>query len=329
MSETTTEKAVRAHTALGVPPNTMSLIQVNTLDIRRISASTSSFFSVLSDGSTSGLTPDDRAGSSTSNNEEVDKTLNDMLKQISIMDKAEEKQKNISRDVKDGLKTLRSLLAVLQSARGEERSRFVQSDTPNGGGTRGIVQNRRQRPKKQRRKRLPKTPNFLRSRYSMTMGTPYNQYLKIAEISPKKTGKPWKAEKRKRKRKSAVPDRHRTQTARPLNNGVAWCLSCPKTARHSRTAVTSDNDLDYRGVTKTKDGAVLVRTRGDTGIQVHLSGRLREVLEDQGKVKDMIRKVTLEILDLDCLTETEEVQDPLNKVLPKQPKAETGYLRDR
>ena len=34
----------------------------------------------------------------------------------------------------------------------------------------------------------------------------------------------------------------------------------------------------------------------------------------------MIRKVTLAILDLDCLTETEEVQDALNKVL--QPSAD-------
>ena len=82
-----------------------------------------------------------------------------------------------------------------------------------------------------------------------------------------------------------------------------------------RTAHTSDKYFDIRAVTKIKDGAVLVRTRGDRRSHGGLSGRLREVLGDQGTVKDMTRKVTLDILDQDVLIETEEVQDALNKIL--------------
>ena len=117
----------------------------------------------------------------------------------------------------------------------KQRSRSVQRGTPNGGRTPGIVQNRRPRPKTQR-KRLPRTPNFLRFRYWMTMGTLYNPYLTTAENSPKDDGKRWIAKKRKRsKRKSADAGRHRTQIGRPLNNWAKWCWLCSKAARRSRT----------------------------------------------------------------------------------------------
>ena len=121
MNETNAEQAVRTHTALGVPPNNVFLIQGNTQDIRSRSASAFSFFSVLSNGSTLGLTPDGEEGSYTPNYEEVDKNLNDILTHITIMETVTKRQNNISKYVMDGRQTVRSLVAILQNARGEER----------------------------------------------------------------------------------------------------------------------------------------------------------------------------------------------------------------
>ena len=114
--------------------------------------------------------PDDGTVSSTPNIE-VNKTFNTMLTEISIMEKATEKQKKISRDVKERLKTLRSLLAVFQSAR-EEAKRMTRTT---------------RHPK--RRRNAEDTPNSLRSRYSTTKGILYNSNLTTAGISLKKARK--------------------------------------------------------------------------------------------------------------------------------------------
>lgn len=84
--------------------------------------------------------------------------------------------------------------------------------------------------------------------------------------------------------------------------------------RTLRTVDTSGSNLAVRSVTQTRNGAVLIRTTGD-GRTEEFSGRLRDALGDQGAIRNMTPKVTLEILDLDCLTQTEEVKDALDGLL--------------
>ena len=127
--------------------------------------------------------------------------------------------------------------------------------------------------------------------------------------------------KKKKKRKDSPRSSVRpTRKAAKQRGGVV--LVVPKDGKTYtdvvqtlRTADTPDHDLQIREVTRTKDGAALVRTKGDADAQGNLIGRLREILRDQGSVKDMTQKVILEILDLDCLTKKEEVQKALNGML--------------
>ena len=81
MEESNTQNAVGAQAASGVPPNNGFLTPGNTLEIRNRTASTLSYFSIASDASSSGPTPENATGSPISDNE-LDKTLTDMLEEI-------------------------------------------------------------------------------------------------------------------------------------------------------------------------------------------------------------------------------------------------------
>ena len=74
--------------------------------------------------------------------------------------------------------------------------------------------------------------------------------------------------------------------------------------RTLRTADNTGDSLTVKSVSKTKDGAVLVRTRENERPEKELSGLIRDALRDQGVIKNMTPRVTVDILDMDCLTET-------------------------
>ena len=320
--ETNEQNAVRAQTAPDVPPNTEYLTPGNTHEARSRAASTSSFYSIVSDASTSGPTPDNAAVFPTSDNE-VDKTISSMLAEISVMQKATEKQKNISKDVKEGLKTLRVLLAVLQAARDEAKKSVRTTRHPKRRRNVGDSPESPTDTQKIKKKKAAKNAQLPEIQILDDNGD-------TAQPVPTNNGDQsqgsWqtvenrKKKKKKKEKRGPRPPPYSNRKAPKQRGGVVLIVpndgkTYMDVVQTLRTVDTSDNDIDIRGVTKTKAGAVLIRTRGDRGTQGDVSGRLREVLVDQGTVKDMTRKVTLEILDLDCLTEKEEVQDALNKVI--------------
>ena len=81
--------------------------------------------------------------------------------------------------------------------------------------------------------------------------------------------------------------------------------------RDLRQVDTQSQGIDIRGVTKTKDGAVLLRT-GRSGQIKNLSEVLRTALGTGEVIRDMTPLVTVEILDLDCLTVEADVRAALD-----------------
>lgn len=82
-----------------------------------------------------------------------------------------------------------------------------------------------------------------------------------------------------------------------------------------RTIRSADRpDLDVRGISKTKDGSVLLQTRRNAR-STDLTRVLVDALGAQGTVKNMTPLVALEILDLDCLTDSDDVAKALQRDL--------------
>lgn len=338
MKSTTQEEAVGAQTATGVPPTIESLSQIRE-EGRSRRGSTSSFFSVFSDASSIGEASAVTRPATPVN--KIDKILADMLAQVSVMEKATEKQKNISRDVKDGLKNLRALLNELQSSRDEaKRTGSTVRTLKRGrspGGSPDTLEAARNK-KSARGSGGPPTIQVTDERGSVQPAEPQPS---TSRAEPQDHWETAESRKKKKKRKGkkkkgsgvgvptaghqgsstkiALPPRKEGNAPKRRSGAVLITPTAGKSfadvVRALRTAATSDSNLDVRGVSKTKDGAALVRTNRDGHSEEELSRRLQEAMGDQGVVKDMTPKITLEILDLDYLTVTEEVKSALNQLL--------------
>lgn len=92
------------------------------------------------------------------------------------------------------------------------------------------------------------------------------------------------------------------------------------------TVDTSGSNFILRVVTNIRDGAVLIRTIRD-GRTEQLTGLLQDVLEEQGIVKDRTVRVIFDILDFDCMTETDEVMTVLKEVLGTEMGEENLVIR--
>lgn len=66
-------------------------------------------------------------------------------------------------------------------------------------------------------------------------------------------------------------------------------------------AVDISNKIDVRGITKAKDGAVLLYTKDEQTGQ-WLTEHLHKTLENYEDIRNKALKMTLEILDMDCFT---------------------------
>lgn len=283
--------------------------------------SVSSFFSVTSDNS-----------NTDANN--ADTTLELMRREIENMKKATEKQRNISMDVKNGLKTLGSLLAVLESSRkkgwleaSEKRAPKRQRSPTDEAEAAAKAHEQPAKRKAASNRNGPPKIQLTDDRGNVLEPQPGTS--KEVQETEWETVK--KQKKKKKKKKKSEPESVRPTGTVPTKRGVSAGSGRPKrkggavlivpkdgktfadVVRTLRTADTSGR-IDVTGITKTKDGAVLLRTKDEQTGQ-RLSDCLRETLGEQGVIRDMTRNVTLEVLDMDCFTETDEVRDALNFAL--------------
>jgi hypothetical protein len=328
MKSTIQEQAVRAQTALGVPPTTESLIQGIREGVRSRTGSVSSFYSVDSDGSVDGRTTDSPRPT------KIDQIIQEMCAALGVMEKATEKQKGISMDVKGGIKALRALLVELQAAR-EESSRIPVARAAKrlrspGGNDQNRQSGIQVQPSKKKATGSGSGPPTIQVT-DEDEGSTLQPKPTTSSAPPEEGWQTVEGKGKKKRKKKKTPEgvagtdsgqgtEPRTQTRRSAKRD-GTVLIVPKdgitfadVVRTLRTVDTSASNFVVKGITKTKDGAVLVRTKGDGHTQ-DLSGRMRDVLGDQGIIKNMTPKVTLEILDLDYVTETEEVRNALDTLL--------------
>lgn len=157
---------------------------------------------------------------------------------------------------------------------------------------------------------------------------------------------PWQTVARKQKRKTTDAQKRRTTetpsaattttttttkmgkggptTRRP---GVGVVLIKPTdgktyadTLRRMKAVDPAADKVQVNGYRKTKDGGVLLRVKSGTGDRRTFQDKLRQVLGGDAQVRDMTSNVRLDILDLDCVTDIEEVTEALRQ--------ETGDTRD-
>ena len=75
------------------------------------------------------------------------------------------------------------------------------------------------------------------------------------------------------------------------------------------------DQLNIKSVRRTKNGAVLMELIKDSNNTGALCQRIKEVVGQEGAVKNLIPRQTLEIKDLDSLTTKEEVEDAFKREL--------------
>lgn len=73
--------------------------------------------------------------------------------------------------------------------------------------------------------------------------------------------------------------------------------------------------LQNRGVTKTKNGVVLICKKGNGWTPRESKVRMREISRDQGVIKDVTPETILKILQLNYVTVTDEIKDVIDRTL--------------
>lgn len=74
----------------------------------------------------------------------------------------------------------------------------------------------------------------------------------------------------------------------------------------------TDNQVDIRAIRRTKDGSVLLQLEQEQERQI-FQKKLQDALGQTATVKDMTSRVTLEFMDLDCVTTAEDVAAAINR----------------
>ena len=313
------------------------LIPGTSEGFRSRGGSASSFFSVCSFGSQPGA---ERNDAELPPKECDQKTMAERMQQeIEKMENATARQKNISIVVKTGLQRLKAILVELACISGEDSTQSEPSRSTKR--VRSPADSPEQLAQIQKKK---KPPTSVHPPAVVMHATDASAMSDTHADNPQEA---WQTvpKKKKRKAKKGSPGQERPTDMTDTNRTVAkkgrLTHNVPKqrggmvlirpsdgqtfadVVRTIRTIDDGKNTFAVKGVTKTKDGAVLVRS---TGNGRDLSGRLRDALGDQGLIKDMSPKVTLEILDMDCITDADEVRDALAKELKSAPDGKISVL---
>lgn len=77
-----------------------------------------------------------------------------------------------------------------------------------------------------------------------------------------------------------------------------------------------DTKTEIRSIRRTKQGEVLMELGAGTGDGTAFEGTVKELLEGAATVRKLVPKCCLEIKDLDCCTEKEEVEEALRRDFP-------------
>lgn len=298
--------------------------------------STSSFMSALSSASETGYTTEPC-------DQNVDTILQELQEEVDKMEKATEKQKNISIVVKDGLKKIRALLADLRYARSlnqarsqgttERTAKTLKRRVRSPGSSPGLTEGPEKRKKTTSNKKsfaAQVTEGISTTGGTVQEGTTVPKPGTSTE-NPQEAWRTVETKKKKNKNKKAGEEKQNgsetlNQRTRPAhktskqNGGVVLIRpsegnTFADVVRSLRTIEGADNALVVKSVSLTKDGAALVRTKGQKQTPKEINSFLQNAIGCQGVVKDLTPKVTIEILDMDCLTDIKEVQSALEKEL--------------
>ena len=290
--------------------------------------SVSSFFSTTS--------TDSQTGMETTPQEQDDKiVVTRMHGEIEKMVNATARQKNISIVVKSGFQKLKAIL--------DELAKTTQSEPPRSSKrVRSPADSPEQIAQAQKKKKDPTSEHPPAT--GTTIVTPgtgtAEQHGNWERVENKK-------KKKRGKKKSGGGQKTLTDSTNgTIETGTRSCRvhKAPKQrggvvlirptegktftdiVRTLRTVDNTGDSLTVKSVSKTKDGDALVRTHGDRRPEKELSGLIRNALGDQGVIKNMTPRVTVDILDMDCLTETQEVQDALNRDLEQDADRKVSVL---
>lgn len=236
--------------------------------------------------------------------------------QIKVMSAACLKQKNISQAVKDGIRSIekhadnavhcQEKILLCAQRRGYVQIQEDGRDTE----TRGV----------KRKKGEQRTSESTPAKKTRQEGRKEREWT---EVIHKRAYKKLESGRRGSTQNAAPPSRQKQKTAK---SGKRQGLGPKKAdailvkpangksyADVLRQIRETGQNLSLRGAPrKTKDGSILLMLEKGQQLK-ELHQRIQGALGDNGQVRDLTSKVTLEVLDLDCLATPEEVKDALQR----------------
>lgn len=253
----------------------------------------------------------------TAREDTIDRELLKLQDVAVTMAKAVTKQKNCSLDIKNGILRLQEALEVIKECRGKEVKKTKDDKKKKGKAT--LVG-------------------------SMIANTPSNKRIREVDLSPqaekspsKKKGKdsegsewftifrkpkrPEKSGKQVEKPITGRPDRKNNRRIRKKPEAVLIKPAEGKTyadiLKNIKDKVDPEStETSIKRIRKTQKGDVLL-VLAKTKEKEKFIAALRENLNEAAEVRGLENKATLEIRDLDCLTNEDEIQRALDKELNK------------
>lgn len=242
---------------------------------------------------------------------------------IDKMTAATTKQRNVSMDIMNGLRTLNDLVDAIQCNRRATAG-------PQGGGGRA-PQSTGQEPEEDRgRKRAREEATSPLSVASPVGKKPKEQEVEWQVVASRKKNRPRKKAEPAAATAAVVPaatgenTTKKKKKSRPKARTTAVIVKPAKDASYEdvlasirKTVRPEEMGAEIRSIRRTRQGEVLLKLSNATKAEgkASFSEAVRGAVGLMGSVKRLEPKETIKLRDLDCLTTAEEVQEALVREL--------------
>ena len=239
------------------------------------------------------------------------------------MQVATQKQKNISKDVKDGISELEELICVMETcreswlrteeSRREKIAAAARSATSSETPTPTTSKNKRIAPSPPENPRSEKKPR--ESGREHPTGPMSINKIASELATPKPNNE--EPESHRREKKPRSKKKTNRQKSEALLIKPADGHSYADILKTLRKDVDLDEIVKVRGIRKTKTGALLLKLdKGEKADSV-LCDRIRSTLQEAARVNSSRPMATIVISDLDSCTTQEEVTSAVKNLLPE------------